>query len=200
MKNANISFLSLPNAVISNLSLRKKRDPRYQLSGMTSEYTPEMARARAFTLIELLVVVLIIGILSAIALPQYQVAVLKSRYVAAKMMGASLVEAEEVFYLANGEYTEDLEQLDIEVSTSGAIRCDVEDLNKIRCKLYQGETEIMMLQWYLPSTTMADAGARWCVTRSTDLSAASNKICANETADKNPTLRPSGTGYIFIYQ
>ena len=69
---------------------------------------------KAFTLIELLVVVLIIGILSAVALPQYQMAVMKSRYATLMSMVDSIAQAEEVFYLANNEYTNNFETLDIQ--------------------------------------------------------------------------------------
>ena len=72
---------------------------------------------RAFTLIELLVVVLIIGILAAIALPQYQKAVYKARAMEALILTKALTEAEEVYYLANGEYTTDVGELDVQISS-----------------------------------------------------------------------------------
>ena len=68
-----------------------------------------------FTLIELLVVVLIIGILAAVALPQYQKAVEKSRAAEAKIMLRAIANAHQVYYLAHGTLTEDLEDLDIKV-------------------------------------------------------------------------------------
>ncbi len=68
-----------------------------------------------FTLIELLVVVLIIGILAAVALPQYKMAVIKSRIARILPLMHSVDSAEQAFYLKNGTYTKDKDSLDIDI-------------------------------------------------------------------------------------
>jgi prepilin-type N-terminal cleavage/methylation domain-containing protein len=68
---------------------------------------------KAFTLIELLVAVLIIGILGAIALPQYRKAVAKSRMSEALSNVTVIAEAQERNYLINSSYTDDMADIDI---------------------------------------------------------------------------------------
>ncbi|MBO5910988.1 MAG: prepilin-type N-terminal cleavage/methylation domain-containing protein [Elusimicrobiaceae bacterium] len=68
-----------------------------------------------FTLIELLVVVLIIGILAAVAVPQYQKAVWRSKNVQLKTLVSNVAKAQQTYYLANGKYATNLNELDVDV-------------------------------------------------------------------------------------
>ena len=104
---------------------------------------------KGFTLIELLVVVLIIGILSSVALPQYTKAVNKSRLTELQTLQSSLEKATDVYLLANGgpsSLTDLFDVLDIsfpEFTTTrrdffgnGTMHCNSKDV----CVLVEADT------------------------------------------------------------
>ncbi len=99
----------LPLSFLNNLRGRSRI--KY---GMTSLFNNG-----AFTLIELLVVVLIIGILAAVAVPQYQKAVEKSRVTQGLTLAKTLWQAANAYYLANGSYPTTFEQLDMTLPWTG---------------------------------------------------------------------------------
>ncbi len=83
-----------------------------------------------FTLIELLVIVLIIGILAAVALPQYQLAVAKSKYMNLVVLGEAVRRAEWLYYLANGKYTSKIDELDIRVQIPQDMHIVIGEIDK----------------------------------------------------------------------
>ena len=85
-----------------------------------------------FTLIELLVVVLIIGILAAVAVPQYQKAVLRSRFAALKPIAKAVKDAQEIYFEANGDYASSskLDQLDISIPEGTDIQLSSTDTHE----------------------------------------------------------------------
>ena len=64
-----------------------------------------------FTLIEILIAVIIVAVLAAVAVPQYQKAVYKSRFRTLMSIARGINQGNEDFYLTNGHYATDVSSL-----------------------------------------------------------------------------------------
>ena len=161
-------------------------------------------RLGGFTLIELLVVVLIIGILSAIALPQYRVAVAKARFTQLVTLATSIVQAQERYFLANGEYALDYQALDIVLPPAKSVTSG----NDCSAKFYYGTFEICLfkednrplaVQGWIENEAVSyvvnyQSGTRECRAYGTD-----KKLGAQVCQSAGMRLTASMTGYD-IYQ
>ncbi|WP_428074582.1 type IV pilin protein [Candidatus Avelusimicrobium luingense] len=132
-----------------------------------------MKNNQAFTLIELLVVVLIIGILAAVALPQYNKAVEKSRFMTLLPVAKSLADAEEAYYLTNGSYTTDVEELDVDFPAGGSVTSQSYYTLPngarfvLRGRYLGGAARRTQLEWWLDHQTDHEPGP-YCLADPTD--------------------------------
>ena len=156
---------------------------------------------KGFTLIELLVVVLIIGILAAIAVPQYQKAVLKTRFATMKDIVRSVIAAEERYFLANGDYTTNLDDLDItypknnnsDIAFSGgycSLRWWPKPTDGIICILNTNPS--LALEYHFRYTSNNSCRVVYAQKNKTDT--IGDQICQQETGKNTPTYG-NGSNY-----
>ena len=156
---------------------------------------------KGFTLLELLVVVLIIGILAAIALPQYQMAVGKVKYSTLKDNVRVIKNALDRYYLANNEFTTNLETLDIELSgTLSNDKCTIRMKDGSYCyiggdSVFCGRTIFKKgMQYVVEYKTKYRA---YCLPGSMDLNDKANRLCQLET---KKTGKPNYNETNMLYQ
>ena len=126
-----------------------------------------------FTLIELLVVVLIIGILAAVAVPQYQTAVDKARIAPYISLLKNIKNAQEVYRLANGEYAKDFADLDIDVTQVCATVYGGGNM------LFNCKEKLYINNQYLGAVTGLTE-VTYCPTMTETVTAANYTTCAHE--------------------
>ena len=171
---------------------------------------------QGFTLIELLVVVLIIGILAAVALPQYQVAVAKTRFSKLQSILHTYKNAADIYVVENGEWPASFNDLDITApegmttkTPSGSVcvqnnefYCCMQTANGdqasgISCGLM--DYSLVYQYRYLSYDGKTILNKYWCYSKQEN--AVSNKVCSAYNSSRSSTnaVTPTGhrTGYYY---
>ena len=147
-----------------------------------------------FTLLELLVVVVIIGILAAIALPQYRLAVGKAELSTLKNITKSLADAAQRYYMINGTYS-GITVNNLDINIPSGINCHIfpDKLNdRVYCtkKIAGNNIEYSVVR----STGIPFA----CLAYGNDRKSIRDKICKNDTGDS--VGGSSSAGWYYFYK
>ncbi len=146
---------------------------------------------KGFTLIELLVVVLIIGILAAIALPQYKMAVGKAKFSTIKSLTKSIQDSAQRYYLIHNTYEGAIGSLDIDKPKG--ITCQIwsNDADMIMCGIFIFGVET---RYYVKRSSGQPFR---CLVFSTDTTDNANRLCQQETGKTVPSN--SCESYCYYY-